>query len=95
MPDPDLFGLVNGPHTTPKQRRALSRRKNTVPNGYAWKPGTGPTGETCGSCQHHVTKHTAKRYHKCGLMHSQWTCGALTDIRVRSSACAKWEKRDE
>lgn len=51
-------------------------------------PGTGPEGETCGTCGHHVVHIWSKRYHKCALVKP--TRGPGTDIRVRSPACAKW-----
>ena len=68
------------------------KRKPTVANGYAALPGTGPDGETCGTCAHHVIRVFSKNYHKCLLMKGKWTGGTGTDIRVRSPACSKWEK---
>jgi hypothetical protein len=70
-----------------------SPRKPTKPNGYAWTPGTGPAGETCGSCEHKgSTGSTARVYWKCRLMRHHWTGGPGTDIRMRSPACKHWEK---
>lgn len=61
--------------------------------GYAAHPGTGPEGETCGSCRH-VTGHRRSRtYYKCGLV--QMTFGPGTDIRLKSPACWRWEKEKE
>lgn len=60
------------------------------PRGYAAPPGTGPKGETCGSCAHHCALRYAKNYHKCGLNRARWTGGRGTDILVRSPACSKW-----
>lgn len=62
--------------------------------GYAGIPGTGPNGETCGSCKHHVVREYSKRYHKCDLMRARWTGGAGTDIKVRAPACKRWEKAE-
>lgn len=45
------------------------------PKGYADHPGTGPKGETCGSCAHHCVK----------------SMGKGSDILVRAAACSKWE----
>lgn len=53
-------------------------------------PGSGPAGETCGSCRHKVKP---GGYLKCGLMRNIWTHGAATDIRARWPACAKWEPK--
>lgn len=100
MPDMmlDLFGKMvpvptsADPAMTPKQRRKLNRRP-TEPRGYAMPPGTGPEGETCGTCEHIMR--TAK-YRKCELNRARWTHGPGTDIKARTAACSKWEKeRDE
>lgn len=64
------------------------------PRGYADKPGTGPAGETCGSCKHHIVKRMAKDYHKCDRTRRLWTGGRRSDILVRAAACSKWEKPD-
>lgn len=57
---------------------------------YAAPPGTGPAGETCGSCRH-ICRHPSGRYRKCGVVRALWTHGPGTDIKARSPACAKWE----
>lgn len=59
------------------------------PRGYAAPPGTGPAGETCGSCQHDSA---GRRYHKCLLNAAAWSHTRRSDILARSPACAKWEK---
>ena len=60
--------------------------------GYADHPGTGPKGETCGSCSHHVISSMGKQYHKCDLARAKWTGGRGSDILVRAEACSKWER---
>lgn len=73
----DLFGLncrVHGKHYRPTQ-------------GYAASPGTGPAGETCGSCAHCVRR---KRYYKCGLNQASWTASRATDILKHAPACVRW-----
>lgn len=60
-------------------------------HGYAAIPGTGPTGETCRSCEHMVRKQISKTYLKCDLMSAHWTGGAGSDVRARSPACRRWE----
>lgn len=57
--------------------------------GYPSEPGTGPDGETCGTCKNMVIRNFSKTYFKCGLIN--YTGGAATDIRKRSSACKHWE----
>lgn len=79
-------GRITGP------RRRPAGRKTTVPNGYAAAPGTGPAGETCGTCRHIERVRCSRSYPKCGLMRAVWTGGAGTDVRVRSPACRMWEK---
>lgn len=63
------------------------------PRGYAAIPGTGPSGETCGSCQHIIRKRLGNAYRKCALMRSMWTGGAKTDIKAKSPACSRWEPK--
>lgn len=67
-------------------------RKPTPRKGYASIPGTGPQGETCGTCEHRTGTNTSKVYYKCALMRAHWTGGQGTDILVRSPACRHWEK---
>lgn len=71
-----------------------TKKKRSL-KGYASPPGTGPKGETCGSCVNHVVKQMAGTYHKCWLMHKHWTGGSGTDILVRSPACGHWESGKE
>lgn len=71
----------------PKDAAKIPKR-----HGHAAPPGTGPAGETCGSCAHLECKAMASRYYKCGLMKKHWTGGIGTDVCVRDAACAKWEK---
>lgn len=62
-----------------------------VPMGraYADKPGSGPQGETCGSCRHAHARGPRRNYWKCGRVKA--TCGHATDIRKKTPACRKWE----
>jgi len=91
----DLFGnpvIPDGPAMTPAERRQ-ALRKEPKPNGYAAPPGSGPAGETCGSCRNHTVVRYAKTYHKCELTRQGWTGGRATDILVRSPACSQWEAK--
>ncbi len=58
---------------------------------YAARPGTGPEGETCGSCRHLFRNQLARTYLKCSLMRALWTGGGGSDIKARAPACSKWE----
>lgn len=89
----DLFALANGPMLTPGQRKRLSTR--TKKHGHAAPIGTGPEGETCGSCSHLFRNRMAKTYLKCELRRATWTGGQGTDVRARDAACAKWEAQTQ
>jgi hypothetical protein len=57
--------------------------------------GSGPAGETCGSCRFKTYMGmTAGRYLKCELMRNAWTRGGGTDIKARWAACEKWEPKE-
>lgn len=58
------------------------------PRGYAYFPGTGPKGETCGSCKSAIK---FSRWWKCERSRTTWTGGRGTDILVRAPACKYWE----
>lgn len=57
---------------------------------YAGVPGTGPTGETCRTCNHLAATGNVKRHYKCGL--TKYTHGDATTIKVRTPACDLWER---
>ena len=83
----DLFKLDRA--LTPQERKRL--RAGTTPKGYAALPGSGPAGETCGSCANLVRRQMARTYLKCGLMQRGWTRGAASDVQARSPACSRWQ----
>lgn len=69
------------------------KRKGTQAKGHAGKPGSGPKGETCGTCVNLARVKLAKTYLKCGLVRKQWTGGPGTDVRAKDAACWKWEAK--
>ena len=93
----DLFGQLMDPNAgalSDRDRKRLldkMKRKATVPRGHAWKPGTGPEGETCKTCEYYTVKRLGGTYRKCWLMKDRWTGGPGTDIRASDPACKKWE----
>lgn len=91
-----LFDGMGEKAMTPAERRRFFRSKKSgpVPAGYAAPPGSGPAGETCGSCKHLYRNQLAKTYLKCELMHASWTGGGKTDVRARSPACSRWERHE-
>ena len=64
------------------------KRAASKPKGYAARPGTGPAGETCGTCERRVR---FGRFSKCRLIKVLWTHSRRTDVLVRSPACRHWE----
>lgn len=58
-------------------------------NGYAADPGTGPAGETCGSC----ANYEPGRFKKCGI--GRKSNGPGTDILKSAPACHRWVKAPE
>jgi hypothetical protein len=82
----DLFNLDRA--LTPQERKQL--RAVTTPKGYAALPGTGPAGETCGSCGNLARRQSARTYLKCALMQRGWTRGSASDVRARAPACSRW-----
>jgi hypothetical protein len=73
-----------------------SKRKPTVPKGYAALPGSGPEGKTCKDCKHkHTMSNTGnKSWIKCDLMRAAWTHGPGSDIRAGSPACRRFEPKE-
>lgn len=86
----DLFHLDRV--LVPAERKKLNARPKVKKSGHAWRPGTGPEGETCKTCQHLVRKQMAKTYLKCGLMRAHWTGGSGTDVRAGDPACREWQQ---
>lgn len=66
------------------------RQSHTKKRGHAAQPGTGPKGETCGSCTNLHRTRLAKTYLKCELRRSTWTGGGGTDVRAKDPACSFW-----
>lgn len=74
-----------------RARRPVTSTATVPAQGYAAKPGTGPQGETCGSCTNCVFKQLKRRFYKCRLMARAWTYGRETDINIGSPACSHWQ----
>lgn len=81
------FTTIGGEVVTAQQRG-----KNYVqPRGYYYHPGTGPAGETCGSCAYLDHVRMANSYPKCGLNRARWTGGRGSDVLIKSPACKYWK----
>lgn len=59
--------------------------------GYAASPGTGPAGQTCGTCAH--CRLQINGWHKCALVLA--TASRKTDISRRAPACLAWQDSSE
>jgi hypothetical protein len=72
---------------------ALAYAKTVVRRkGHAAHPGSGPKGETCGSCEHRKSVQGGRKtFSKCELMRAQWTAGPGSDIRKKDPACVLWK----
>lgn len=69
-------------------------KRDESARGHVARPGSGPAGESCGTCRHLCRIKHAKTYLKCGLVRHAWTASPKTDIRAKSPACQLWERRD-
>jgi hypothetical protein len=91
-PTRDLIGQIIP--DAPAEHDGAQKRKPTQPKGYAARPGSGPAGETCGTCAHYLRVEGGNRaFPKCALMRRHWTHGPGSDIRRAAAACEKWERR--
>ena len=65
----------------------------TPPAGYVAPPGTGPAGETCGSCAHcrYRKNRRGRHFYKCALAVAAWTGGRGSDVLLKSPACRRWQ----
>ncbi len=63
-------------------------------NSYADKPGSGPSGETCGTCKRHATVYLGGPPRiQCGvLIIRNKPFSPTDDIDLNSKACSYWEK---
>ena len=92
----DLFGYSPPPDQagamTDVERKRMRRRAYAIPRGHVMPSGTGPAGETCGSCRHlERVQPGVNIFRKCGLNRAAWTHGPKSDVRARDAACSKWE----
>lgn len=98
MPDPrpaqaTLFGA---PEPAKVDRGAY---RSPRPSGYAAEPGTGPAGETCGTCGHCRWRELVRRrpgarprrFYKCAAATPSWTNDRSSDVLLTSPACRHHE----
>ena len=81
----DLFGNPVSDSPAPCRR--------CVDRAHPDRPGTGPSGEICGSCAHYArVEYHDRTYRKCGRLRGVWTHGTGTDIRRNDPACSLFER---
>jgi hypothetical protein len=86
---PDMLGGKDVPAS--RLKRGRGARLPVAREGWAARPGSGPEGETCGSCLHCDPRHFRKTYYKCAARPGDhWKGGRKTDIRPLDPACEKW-----
>lgn len=61
--------------------------------GSAAPIGSGPRGETCGTCKHAYSRNGGRRnYWKCDLVKA--TGGPGSDIRLKWPACSRFDQKE-
>jgi hypothetical protein len=58
---------------------------------HAARPGSGPPGETCGSCHHLLLSGSRGQFRKCGKMRGTGSRSARSDVRKEDLACVVWQ----
>lgn len=86
-----LQATIFGGAELARPQRGKAPPRPAEAQGYAHLPGTGPEGETCGTCAHCTIVRFGRAIYKCGLMHARWSGTRRTDILVTSPACARFE----
>lgn len=86
----DLFGQPAPPPPEISPRTGKVVRK-VVPSGHPARPGSGPEGETCGTCRHSKRLSYTRGFYKCWLYRGAWTCSRRTDVLLRDPACRFWQ----
>lgn len=72
---------------------ARKRGKHYVqPRGYAYHPGTGPEGKTCGGCEYAAR---FGRFLKCSKARAIWSHTRRTDILAGAPACKYFEQKQD
>jgi len=71
----------------------VSKVKHPTDRAHPYPPGSGPPGQTCGTCAKLCERHFSKTYFKCHVLMKFWTAGPGTDIRKKDPACLCWEPR--
>ena len=64
------------------------------PRGYIGRPGSGPAGKTCRSCEYRLVIRVGNRtVPKCEKYRKMWTHSRRTDILISTPACQYYMDR--
>ena len=72
---------------------AQEKLRHPLDRAHPYPPGSGPPGQTCGTCAKLCVKECSRKYFKCHVLMKFWSCGPATDIRKKDLACMAWEPR--
>lgn len=77
-----------------RERITGDGKRKEIPKGYAARPGSGPAGETCKTCEfkYRIEIRSGKMFWKCLKMKHIWSSCYASDIRLKSPACSFWEQ---
>jgi hypothetical protein len=67
--------------------------QHPIDRAHPYPPGSGPPGQSCGTCAKLCSRTFKKTYFKCHVLMRFWTAGRGTDIRKKDPACMSWEPR--
>jgi hypothetical protein len=67
--------------------------KHPLDRAHPYPPGSGPRGQSCGTCAKLCSRKFQRTYYKCHVLMRFWTAGRGTDIRKKDPACMSWEPR--
>jgi hypothetical protein len=67
--------------------------KHPLDRAHPYPPGSGPRGQSCGTCAKLCGRAFRKTYFKCHVLKKFWSAGRGTDIRKKDPACMSWEPR--
>jgi hypothetical protein len=62
---------------------------------HPYRPGSGPEGESCGSCAKLVIKRFSEDFFQCHVQRRYWLSEERTDIKATDRACLAWEPATE
>jgi hypothetical protein len=90
----DKAWLASHPGFEQQARRAMGSAYVRRDRAHPYAPGSGPTGQTCGTCAKCIQRREYRRnFYKCRVMQKSWSRGPSTDIRLKDKACLAWEPK--